>query len=319
LGGRTPVIAVSPALLGRLTDRELDQVVLHEWAHVQRRDDVAQFVQQIVAAIFGLHPAVWWCARQIQLERELACDEYVVDATGSPKAYAACLAKLAAGRRRARSVAAPAAIARAQLTTRITRLLQPPTRYGMRRSAASLGAGALLVLATLGLAARVQLVAPQSFQFEGPPAPPASWPESAVADTVAQTVSASLIISPPPPAAGRRAVPRRTPRAISAPPLLRPTLGTDATNLMPRYTSPAEMASAILSPVQLTGTTARLATVPGRTVGMAAPSPGPDEQSDPAWSVAADAGIAVGRSSTKAARATAHFFTRMGKSIAGAM
>ena len=35
------IIAVSPDSCARLTDEELDQVVLHEWAHVQRRDDFA--------------------------------------------------------------------------------------------------------------------------------------------------------------------------------------------------------------------------------------------------------------------------------------
>jgi beta-lactamase regulating signal transducer with metallopeptidase domain len=40
LGVGRPIVAVAPALLSRLTPDEIDRVVIHEWAHVQRRDDL---------------------------------------------------------------------------------------------------------------------------------------------------------------------------------------------------------------------------------------------------------------------------------------
>src|SRR5688572_25705371 len=40
LGCGAPLIAVSPELVERLSADELDSVVIHEWAHVQRRDDL---------------------------------------------------------------------------------------------------------------------------------------------------------------------------------------------------------------------------------------------------------------------------------------
>ena len=42
------IIAVSPNICARLTDEELDQVILHEWAHVQRRDDFSRLGQIVV-------------------------------------------------------------------------------------------------------------------------------------------------------------------------------------------------------------------------------------------------------------------------------
>ena len=39
LGLTSPSIAVAPSALDALSDQELDQIVVHEWAHVQRRDD----------------------------------------------------------------------------------------------------------------------------------------------------------------------------------------------------------------------------------------------------------------------------------------
>ena len=60
LGVCTPIIAVAPRLLEQLTDEELDRVVIHEWAHVQRRDDVANLVQLMARVAAGWHPAVRW-------------------------------------------------------------------------------------------------------------------------------------------------------------------------------------------------------------------------------------------------------------------
>ena len=42
LGCGSPVIAIAPALARHLDADELDRVVIHEWAHVQRRDDLAE-------------------------------------------------------------------------------------------------------------------------------------------------------------------------------------------------------------------------------------------------------------------------------------
>jgi beta-lactamase regulating signal transducer with metallopeptidase domain len=95
IGGGLPVIAVAPALVEHLTADELDRVVVHEWAHVQRRDDVANVVQLIARLIVGWHPAVRWFDRRLQAEREAACDEIAARMTGSSKGYAACLLKLA--------------------------------------------------------------------------------------------------------------------------------------------------------------------------------------------------------------------------------
>src|SRR5580765_5940344 len=43
LGCGSPVIALAPTLPSQLGAADLDRVLVHEWAHVQRRDDLAQF------------------------------------------------------------------------------------------------------------------------------------------------------------------------------------------------------------------------------------------------------------------------------------
>ena len=83
------------AFLASLSDADLDRVVVHEWAHVQRRDDLTQHVQWLVRVVAGWHPALWWLGRQMDLEREVACDEIAVSQTGTAKGYAQCLVTLA--------------------------------------------------------------------------------------------------------------------------------------------------------------------------------------------------------------------------------
>src|SRR4029434_10138006 len=91
-----PQIAIAPALVGQLNTLDLDRVLVHEWAHVQRRDDIGQLVPRLFWIVVGWHPAAWWFERQLEFEREAACDELAVSVTGSAKGYAGCLALLAA-------------------------------------------------------------------------------------------------------------------------------------------------------------------------------------------------------------------------------
>jgi len=80
--GAPPTIALAPALLKHLDDDHLDCVAIHEWAHVQRRDDIGLLVQMLVQVVAGWHPAVWWLDRQLSIEREVACDEIAIGVTG---------------------------------------------------------------------------------------------------------------------------------------------------------------------------------------------------------------------------------------------
>lgn len=127
LGFRRPVILLPDSLLGALSDEELDQVVMHEHAHVMRRDDWSRLFQCVVASLVGLHPVLWFIGTRIDLEREAACDDDVVTRTGAPQQYARCLTRVAAvilGPERTDYTIVPTAIGpSAMLRSRITRLL----------------------------------------------------------------------------------------------------------------------------------------------------------------------------------------------------
>jgi beta-lactamase regulating signal transducer with metallopeptidase domain len=165
IGFFSPKIVIPEWLIAKLTPAELEQVVLHEAGHLSRRDDWLNLLQKLALLIFPLNPALAWVERRLCFERELACDERVLDATGAPKAYAECLASLAEYRLQRRGlvrglVLALGALGReSELTQRVLRILSGGTR--MKRSHARLvlgGATASLVFAATALERSPQIV-----------------------------------------------------------------------------------------------------------------------------------------------------------------
>jgi beta-lactamase regulating signal transducer with metallopeptidase domain len=45
--------------------------LLHELAHIARRDCLTQLRASVVAALYWPHPGAWWLARRLRIEREL--------------------------------------------------------------------------------------------------------------------------------------------------------------------------------------------------------------------------------------------------------
>ncbi len=103
---------------------ELEQVLRHELAHVNRRDDWGNLWQQIIEAGLFFHPAVWWISRRLSLEREIACDDLVLEASGPARGYALTLANAASRLRFHRDLAAPGVSGKnSQLQQRIDMIL----------------------------------------------------------------------------------------------------------------------------------------------------------------------------------------------------
>ena len=95
LGFLDPAILIPWAFLDTLSDSELDHIVMHELAHLQRRDDWTNLAQRLFEAVLPIQPAVYWLSHRMSLEREMACDDWVIAATGTAKPYAASLTKVA--------------------------------------------------------------------------------------------------------------------------------------------------------------------------------------------------------------------------------
>ena len=128
LGFRRPAILIGRHLADALDDAALDQIVMHEQAHLTAYDDWLLLLQALIRSLGGLHPAVWWVSRRIDVDREAACDDAVVAHTGETRRYAAALldAAAATGGRSTVLAMVPGATARASaLRVRVARLLDP--------------------------------------------------------------------------------------------------------------------------------------------------------------------------------------------------
>ncbi len=95
IGFMKPLVVIPSWTMKNLTTAELNAVMLHELAHLRRRDDWTNLIQKILGALLFFHPAVWWIEKKLTLEREMACDDLVLARTASPQAYAECLVSLA--------------------------------------------------------------------------------------------------------------------------------------------------------------------------------------------------------------------------------
>lgn len=132
--------------------------LVHELAHVARRDCAIQEAAHIACALYWFHPGVWFAAHRLRVEREPACDDLVLASGASPEAYARQLLDVVrAGRvpRGALSLSGAAMAAPSQLETRVRALLDGTRDRGGIGRARALLAGMTALALLLPLAAIV--------------------------------------------------------------------------------------------------------------------------------------------------------------------
>jgi bla regulator protein BlaR1 len=128
-------------------------VLLHELAHVARRDCLVQTLAMVCCAAYWFHPGAWWAARRMREEREQACDDRVLAAGARASDYAGHLLDVARAYRAPVCAAAVAMAAPSQLEGRVRAVLEPRRdRRAVTRRTGAVCAGAVL-LASLPLAA----------------------------------------------------------------------------------------------------------------------------------------------------------------------
>jgi beta-lactamase regulating signal transducer with metallopeptidase domain len=134
IGFFKPAIVIPSWALQELSAVELNAVVLHELAHLRRWDDWTNLAQKILRALLFFHPAVWWIGRSLSLEREMACDDFVLASNPNPRAYAQCLVSVAEKSFLHRSLSlAQAAVGRMRQTAqRVARILDADRRGATR-------------------------------------------------------------------------------------------------------------------------------------------------------------------------------------------
>jgi len=120
IGWFRPVVFLPLRALTGLSQEQLELVVAHELAHIQRLDPFVNVFQVVVEALLFYHPAVWWLNRRIRAEREHCCDDVAISLCGNAVEYARALTLMEEWR----SVPVLAMAAnRGPLTERILRVL----------------------------------------------------------------------------------------------------------------------------------------------------------------------------------------------------
>jgi beta-lactamase regulating signal transducer with metallopeptidase domain len=321
LGFADPVVALPRAQGAHLTDEELEHVVLHELAHVRRRDDWAALFESVLVGLMWVNPAAHWARRRLALSREMACDDWVVRRTAAPVAYARCLTAVASLRsQKGRVRLAAAATGRSSaLTKRVTRVLESGARPGPRLSRAV----ALLTPLGVGVVGVALLQLPPLIVDGGPgrtTAAPLAASASRAADARAD-VGRVAVTEPTRPDRPRVATMTRRGAAASPVAVLsqlpeQPASGGELPPLSgePDRSSSRENAlqSPLLNAVALPGVGA-----PGVTVadGSVASGSSSSAQNTPWWGRAAALGAATGEGATTAGRATASFLKRLGTRV----
>ncbi|WP_312318781.1 M56 family metallopeptidase [Stenotrophomonas sp.] len=159
-----PRILVPQTLMDALPAEALRHLLLHEAAHVERRDVWASAAQRAVLALFWWSPFMRLIARQLDAARESACDARAAVQAGSGRRYAESLlngvSALIHQRDHHNALAVGMSVNRRGLTARIDQLLALELGHagrGVRASAVGLCVLALGIHASVALAVTPRL------------------------------------------------------------------------------------------------------------------------------------------------------------------
>jgi beta-lactamase regulating signal transducer with metallopeptidase domain len=324
LGLGRPVILVPQALISKLSDEELDQIVIHEHAHLARYDDWGRLVQALLEALLDLHPAVCYIARQIDLEREAACDDHVVACTGRTRELAECLVEAAA--------AAPVPFARlmipgatsgtGDLRRRVGRLLEQRRNHEPNVLPLVSGAAILVLSVTVCVFGRlpplIGFLEPDHSGFSVRPIATRPLPPSASALTPPRAIIAPVHrVVGPSTSHALRATPNRVVQNHTA----ANGAGPNEAVSNPLESTPIEMGLDSADAIPPLGLPLHLV-AQGATEGSSTPGdlqrPTPESGSEPPpWVKLADAGTALGADAQNAGVSLARYLTNRVKGIAG--
>ncbi|MFT5300152.1 MAG: beta-lactamase regulating signal transducer with metallopeptidase domain [Mariniblastus sp.] len=165
---RSTILLPTSAITG-LSQEDLEMILAHELAHVQRYDLWVNLIQRIAESVMFFNPAMWIVSRRIESLREYCCDEKacqsieakIGDATNQPRTrYALALLRVVELAQESinhvsvsdSELTALAASGRSpsELRRRVARLFGEPLREPIRLSRGSLAIGVMALLILFG-------------------------------------------------------------------------------------------------------------------------------------------------------------------------
>ena len=89
-----PIILI-PQFKNALNELQLKTILVHEQAHIERKDFINHLLTLFIHCFYWFNPIVWVLKKQQILEREKACDEWVMHKGWLPTDYASQLVAIA--------------------------------------------------------------------------------------------------------------------------------------------------------------------------------------------------------------------------------
>ncbi|OOQ61591.1 M56 family metallopeptidase [Mucilaginibacter pedocola] len=87
VGHLKPLILIPAGLISALPPASIEAILVHELAHIRRRDYLVNLVIGILEIVLFFNPAVLWVATLIREERENCCDDIAIAVTGNKISY----------------------------------------------------------------------------------------------------------------------------------------------------------------------------------------------------------------------------------------
>jgi bla regulator protein BlaR1 len=87
VGHLKPVILIPIGLINSLATSEVEAILIHELAHIRRRDYLVNLLQSLMEIVFFFNPAVLWISQLIKTERENCCDDLTITQSRNKESY----------------------------------------------------------------------------------------------------------------------------------------------------------------------------------------------------------------------------------------
>jgi beta-lactamase regulating signal transducer with metallopeptidase domain/HEAT repeat protein len=172
-GVLTPTIVLPAESDGWTLDRRR-AVLLHELAHVRRRDLVGHTLGRLACACYWFHPLVWTAARELRSESERACDDLALSCGTGAADYAEHLLDIVTSVRRDATPSVALAMARRkEFEGRMLAILDPQLRHSSpsRGQSAALISSLAVIALIVGAAAPARRVDGQATDTAATPQP----------------------------------------------------------------------------------------------------------------------------------------------------
>ncbi|MGF7037756.1 M56 family metallopeptidase [Mucilaginibacter lappiensis] len=93
IGYLKSVVLVPVGLINSLEPEQVEAILLHELAHIHRKDYIVNILQTVLETLFFFNPAVLWLSWLIRTERENCCDDVVIAHTHNEVGYMRALVR----------------------------------------------------------------------------------------------------------------------------------------------------------------------------------------------------------------------------------